>query len=126
MGRLAEHLVGRDEELQRFDHVLADVEQGRPAAIHLSGAPGLGKTRLLAELGSRADARGHVVLSGCATEFERDLPMWVFVDALDEYVQGLDPRLIGTLDETVRTGLASVLPSLSTLARGAAAPYDER
>jgi ATP/maltotriose-dependent transcriptional regulator MalT len=126
MAQLAEHLVGRDEELRCFDRVLADVEQGRPAAIQLVGDPGIGKTRLLRELAARADARGHVVLAGCAAEFERDLPFWVFVDALDEYVQGLDPRLLAPLDETVRTELASVLPSLSALAGGTAAPHDER
>src|SRR5215210_3166459 len=126
MAQLAEHLVGRDEELRCFDHVLAEVEHGGPAAIQLVGEPGIGKTRLLAELASRADARGHVVLSGCAAEFERDLPFWVFGDALDEYVQGLDPRLIGALDETVRTELASVLPALSALGGGTAAPHDER
>ena len=28
------------------------------------------------------------MLSGSASELERDLPFWVFVDALDEYVEG--------------------------------------
>ena len=126
MGQLAEHVVGRDEELRSFDQVLGDVAQGRPAAIQLVGEPGIGKTRLLAQLAARANERGHVVLSGCAAEFERDLPFWVFVDALDEYVQGLDPRLLGALDEAVRTELASVLPSLSAPGDGTAAPHDER
>src|SRR3954452_13148988 len=123
---LATHLVGRTRELDSVDRLLAQISEGRFAALELIGEPGIGKTRLLAELAAHADARGYLVLSGRAGELERDLPFWVFVDALDEYVQGLDPRLIGALDETVRTGLASVLPSLSTLARGAAAPYDER
>src|SRR4051812_3454857 len=126
MGRFAEHLVGRNEELQRFDFVLAEVEQGSSAAIELVGEPGIGKSRLLAELGARGDARGHVVLSGRAAEFERDLPFWVFVDALDEYVHGLDPRFLGALDDNVRTELGSVLPSLTALAGGTAAPHDER
>ena len=33
---------------------------------------------------------GHLVLSGSASELERDLPFSVFVDALDEYLRGLD------------------------------------
>ena len=89
---LAEHLVGRADELGSFDQLLAQLDGGRSAALELVGEPGIGKTRLLAELAARADARGHLVLSGSATELERDLPFWVFVDALDEYVQGLDPR----------------------------------
>ena len=51
---------------------------------------------------TRADARGQLVLSGSASELERDLPFWVFVDALDEYVQGLDPRRLDALDDDVR------------------------
>src|SRR5438034_7653536 len=115
MTLLADRLVGRAEELGSLDQVLAELDRGSAAAIELVGEPGIGKTRLLAELTARADARGHLVLSGCAAEFERDLPFWVFVDAFDEYVQGLDPRLLNALDETVRTELASVLPSLSAL-----------
>ena len=82
------------------------------------GEPGIGKTRLLAELAARADARGQLVLSGSASELERDLPFWVFVDALDEYAEGLDPRRLEQLDETARTELAHVFPSLSALGNG--------
>src|SRR5687767_4537931 len=109
---LTEHLVGRADELGSLDRILAGIEQGRPASVELVGEPGIGKTRLLAELAERADARGHLVLSGSASELERDLPFWVFVDALDEYVQGLDPQRLGSLDEDVRTELAQVFPSL--------------
>lgn len=59
---------------------------------------------MLAELGARADARGMLVLSGSASEFERDLPFWLFVDALDEYLRAAPPD---GLDDD----LAEVLPS---------------
>src|SRR6266540_4898471 len=118
MAQLAQHLVGRADELGSFDHLLAQLDGGRSAALELVGEPGIGKTRLLAELAARSDARGHTVLSGCATELERDLPFWVFVDALDEYVQGLDPRRLDALDDDIRAELATVFPSLVTLADG--------
>jgi ATP/maltotriose-dependent transcriptional regulator MalT len=41
------------------------------------------------------------------------LPFWVFVDALDEYVQGLPPRRLEALDDDVRSELAHVFPSLA-------------
>ena len=56
------------------------------ACVAVEGEPGIGKTRLLAELRRRAEARGHLVLAGSAAEFERDLPYGVWVDALDAYV----------------------------------------
>ncbi len=127
MAHAVEQLVGRPVELGAFDGILAELEQGTAAAIELVGEPGIGKTRLLRELADRADARGHLVLSGSASELERDLPFWVFVDALDEYAEGLDPRRIEHLDDQTRAELAHVFPSLSPLGGGVAVGLqDER
>ena len=109
---LAEQLVGRAEELGGLDDALAALAQRRSVAILLVGEPGIGKTRLLAELARRAKERGHLVLSGRAAELERDLPFWVFVDALDEYLQGLDPRRLEFLGDDARAELSHVFPSL--------------
>lgn len=116
MTLLADHFVGRVHELGSLDQVLAELEEGRAAALQLIGEPGIGKTRLLAELAARADARGQLVLAGSASELERDLPFSVFVDALDEYVRGLERRRLDALDDDVRTELAHVFPALSPLA----------
>ena len=109
---LAEQLVGRAEELGGLDDALAELAQGRSVAIELVGEPGIGKTRLLAELARRAEERGQLVLSGRAAELERDLPFWVFVDALDEYLQGLEPRRLEFLGDDARAELSHVFPSL--------------
>ena len=108
--------VGRSAEIDSLDRVLDELDQGASAAIELVGEPGIGKTRLLAELSARADDRGHLVLSGSASELERDLPFSVFVDALDEYLRGLQRSLFDALDDDVRTELAHVFPSLTALA----------
>jgi ATP/maltotriose-dependent transcriptional regulator MalT len=123
MALVTEQLVGRAEELDSLESALAELDRGRSAAVELVGEPGIGKTRLLAELASRADDRGHLVLSGSASELERDLPFWVFVDALDEYVQGLSPWRLEALDDDVRTELAYVLPSLSGFAATRSAAF---
>jgi DNA-binding NarL/FixJ family response regulator/tetratricopeptide (TPR) repeat protein len=124
---VADHLVGRAAELEAIDRALGELRDGRAAPLVIQGEPGIGKTRLLAELGDRADARGWTVLDGSASELERDLPFWVFVDALDEYVAGVDPQVIASLRDEVRGELAHVLPSLSDLASdGAPVVQDER
>jgi predicted ATPase len=110
---IGEQLVGRAETCGVFDDVLAELDRGRSAALALVGEPGIGKTRLLTELAARADARGHLVLGGSASELERDLPFWVFVDALDEYVQGLPSRRLEAIDDDLRSELAHVFPSLA-------------
>src|SRR5262252_8431869 len=80
------HFVGRADELASLERILDELDRGCPGAIEVAGEPGIGKTRLLREVAARAGARGHLVLSGAASEFENDLPFSVFVDALDEYI----------------------------------------
>src|SRR5687768_16828205 len=113
MAPRGEQLVGRAAELGSLDGALAELGRRRPCAIELVGEPGIGKTRLLVELGALADERGHTVLSGSASEFERDLPFWVFIDALDDFVAGLEPRALAGLDGDVKADAGRVLPSLA-------------
>ena len=124
---VADHLVGRAAESEAIDRALTDLCDGPPSPLLIEGEPGIGKTRLLAELAQRADARGCTVLTGSASELEQDLPFWVFVDALDEYVAGVDPQLVASLPVEVRSELAHVMPSLADLASGGApVVQDER
>jgi ATP/maltotriose-dependent transcriptional regulator MalT len=121
------HFVGRAGELASLERILDEVDRGCPGAIELAGEPGIGKTRLLRELAARAGARGYLVLSGSAAEFERDLPFSVFVDALDEYVAGLEPDRLAVLEDAVQAELAHIFPSLSALAGGQqVSPQHER
>ena len=122
----AEHLVGRDEALASLERLLDELDRSHWAAVEVSGEPGIGKTRLLRELGSRAEGRGHIALTGSASEFERDLPFAVFVDALDEYLRGLDQARLSSLDQEVRAELGHVFPSLSSLGGRTGEPEHER
>ena len=109
------------------DELLDGLDAGRPRALSVVGTPGIGKTRLLAELTSRSDARGHLVLTGSGSELERDMPFGPFVDALDRYVESLEPHRLARLGDDVRGELARLLPSLSAgVAAGAGALPDER
>ncbi|HCU93049.1 MAG TPA: LuxR family transcriptional regulator [Actinobacteria bacterium] len=124
---LTGHFVGRADELGSLERLLDELGQGQPGVVEVAGEPGIGKTRLLRELAACAGARGHLVLSGAASEFEHDLPFSVFVDALDEYVAGLEPERLAVLDGAVQAELAHVFPSLSALAGGhEVAPQHER
>ena len=79
-------IVGRERELGHLEATLDALDGGAAACLTVEGEPGIGKTRLLDELRGRAEERGHVVLSGAAAEFEREMPFSVWVDALDAYV----------------------------------------
>ncbi len=118
--------VGRGSELDLLDGALASAEAGASTAVEIVGPAGIGKTRLLAELADRADARGFVALTGAGAEYEQDLPFWVFVDALDEYVTSLDPRRLERMDPAVRCELAQVLPSIAPGGETPSASLHER
>ena len=121
-----DRFVGRADELGSVDLALAELERGGPAALALVGEPGIGKTRMLTEVATRADERGHLVLSGAGSELESDVPFWVFVDALDEYLRGLDPALVGSMEDDVRAELAQVFPALPAHGSGGPGLQNER
>lgn len=126
-GREQTPLVGRSDELASLQDALDELELGHPSAIELVGEPGIGKTRLLRELMGRGDRRGYLVLSGSASELERDLPFSAFVHALDEYLESHPSSYFAALDEDVQAELGQVFPSLAPLADGRrVAPQHER
>jgi DNA-binding NarL/FixJ family response regulator len=109
-------LVGRARELAEFDQTLDRVASGTPWAVELVGEPGIGKSRLLAELRARAKERGFEVLDGRAAEFEHDIPFGVFLDALNDYAGSIPPVVLRGLDSEVLEELGSIFPSLSAFA----------
>ena len=109
--------VGRESELELLDAALDALAESGLVCVALEGEPGIGKTRLLGELGDRAKARGCLVLAGSATEFERDLPFSVWVDALDGYVASQELGLHEAWDGEAVAELAGVLPSVARPAR---------
>ncbi|MCP2342381.1 ATP-binding protein [Actinomadura rupiterrae] len=70
-------LVGREPELAALESALDAASREERVLIEVSGEPGIGKTRLIAELRARARDRGFAVLDGTATEFERERPLAV-------------------------------------------------
>jgi DNA-binding CsgD family transcriptional regulator len=120
-------LVGRARELAELDDALARLAEGRPWVVELFGEPGIGKSRLLGELGRRVEARRWLVLDGRATEFEQDLPFGAILDALNDYVGSLDPSFVRGLEPSALQELGEIFPSLPSFAHDAAirqAPAD--
>src|SRR5687768_9978407 len=97
-------LVGRTEELAVVESLL-----DRPGLrlAEIVGEPGIGKTRLLAEIRALAAVQGRRVFAGQAGELSGTVPFSVLVDALDDVLAGGRPPLAdGSL-----ALLADVLPS---------------
>jgi DNA-binding CsgD family transcriptional regulator len=124
---MATALVGRDAELEFLTARLAEAEGGAARFAAVEGDPGMGKSRLLRELGRRAAGRDCVVLHGRAAEFEREMPFGLFVDALDSFLEAAPGSAFGALDQEQVDELASAFPAMRPLASGdspAPAPED--
>jgi DNA-binding CsgD family transcriptional regulator/tetratricopeptide (TPR) repeat protein len=89
---------------------------GEGSMVELVGEPGIGKTALLDAVCRRAEERGCLVLRGRAARLERDVPFQVIVDALDDHLGSVKPRLFESLDRDARVELGRVFPGLSALA----------
>ena len=111
--------VGRESVLEQFDAALDALGGKTPTCIALAGEPGIGKTHLLTELRGRAEERGHRVLGGSATEFERDLPFSVWTDALDAFVASQELELGDAWSAELVRELGEIVPSVRRPARGA-------
>src|SRR5262249_18710944 len=74
-------LVGRGPEISALGAALDRAAAGRPTGVLLSGAPGGGKWRLVAETVGRAAAAGSTVLLGrCIDTAESALPYLPFTE----------------------------------------------
>src|SRR5262245_39693776 len=110
MAQFASDLVGRVPELAEFERTLGRLRGGQGSALAVLGEPGIGKSRLLAEFVARTGGQ-ETVLTGSASEYERGLPFGPFIDALDGYVQSLDPQQLAPLADEDLAQLAHILPS---------------
>jgi DNA-binding SARP family transcriptional activator len=99
-------LVGRKPEMDRLLSLLEQVATRRRAhVLLLTGEPGVGKTRLMAELTAAVRGRGGTVLEASAYEAETRRPYGPWVDALRRV-----PAF--SIGKTIGSDLAPLLPEL--------------
>jgi tetratricopeptide (TPR) repeat protein len=111
--------VGRDGELQRLGQLWKEATTGELRVALLAGEPGVGKTRLAAELARSAHDGGATVLAGRCDE-DLGVPYQPFVEALRHFVDHA-PLVTSGLG---RYGgeLARLVPELTERVPGLAAP----
>jgi class 3 adenylate cyclase/tetratricopeptide (TPR) repeat protein len=82
--------LGRTRELERLEAVLQATASGAGATVLVRGDAGIGKTRLVSELGTRAVTGGfEVVVGRCLDLVGTELPYQPFADALRRVVHEL-------------------------------------
>jgi DNA-binding CsgD family transcriptional regulator len=73
-------LVGRDDLLELADRRLEEAIAGRGQFLLLAGEAGIGKTRLLAAIRRKAEARGLAAVDGAVAPQDRDVPAASILD----------------------------------------------
>jgi DNA-binding CsgD family transcriptional regulator len=85
--RDATAFVGRERELAFLTALLDPASDRQLSVVLISGEPGVGKTRLLAEAAAQAEATGWRVLLGRAYDSEGMPPYLPFIEALQDHVR---------------------------------------
>jgi DNA-binding CsgD family transcriptional regulator/tetratricopeptide (TPR) repeat protein len=107
-------LVGRRDDVAALTAAFEAAQQGRMAAVFLTGEAGVGKTRLVQDAVVRAADAGATVLVGGATDIAESPPFWPVASALRVLLRSTDGpavrRLLAPwaaqLDELVSPGPA--------------------
>ena len=75
-------LVGRDEEIDLLLRRWARVKTGNGQVVLICGEPGIGKSRITAELEGRLHAEPHIRLRYFCSPYHQDSALYPFVDRL--------------------------------------------
>src|SRR5215470_7755155 len=86
----AGQFVGRARELAVLHEALEQSVAGHGRTVLLAGEPGIGKTRLTAELAAFAHQQHAHVLVGRCHEGEGTPPFWPWVQMIRSYVATCD------------------------------------
>jgi tetratricopeptide (TPR) repeat protein len=128
-------LVGRKRELERLWGLWTEAtEAGRPGqsgsqratsgrVVLLTGDPGIGKTRLAAEIARRAHAGGAFVLAGRSPQ-EALVPYQPFVEALRQYFMSVPFNELRASAREYGSELARLIPELRRRAPELPPPLD--
>lgn len=111
---LRRKLIGRDAELRLVTETFEKgVERSRAGLMVLSGAPGMGKTRLMDQLRELSKERDAFVLSAAAFESDSIRPFSLWTDALRALGGGYAESVFGSGSEVSRDRLFAGLSELA-------------
>lgn len=121
--RIQSRLVDREDELNRLELQLLRVIRGEGSIVNVTGEPGIGKSRLIAELKKREPMGRVALLEGRAIGIGKNLSFHPLIDMLKRWsgIREEDPeeQALGRLEEAIRKACHDrtdeILPFVATL-----------
>lgn len=107
-------LIGRDAEIADLERELHQASAGQFRCILLVADPGIGKTRLMAELLARNERR-IIGLSARAYPLGRTTSFGLWAEALDRHLRGMSPDKVSSLCGGFLEDLAMLLRSVAAV-----------
>jgi DNA-binding SARP family transcriptional activator/tetratricopeptide (TPR) repeat protein len=115
--------VGREEPLEVLRAAWLAARDGGRRMMLITGEPGIGKTRLAAELAAFGHAKDATVLYG-RCHLEAVTPYEPFTEALRHYIASCPPDALGPLLGSGAGELARILPGLAERLPGLPPPME--
>lgn len=121
--KIFSELVGRENELNRLELHLTKVIDGEGSVVNVIGDPGIGKSRLIAELKKKDDIKNVKLLEGRALAIGKNLSFHPIIDIL-KYWTGIresdrESETIEKLEMTIRSiyppEVEELFPFIATL-----------
>jgi DNA-binding winged helix-turn-helix (wHTH) protein/tetratricopeptide (TPR) repeat protein len=116
--------VGRQREMAELRAGLEEAASGHGRPLLIAGAPGVGKTRLSAELARLAQESAMAVLLGHCSEQDKPVPYLPFVEVLENCLEGAAgvPTRLRMMLKDCGPELSRIVPKLKRLVRDLAPP----
>jgi tetratricopeptide (TPR) repeat protein len=109
----SQSFVGREHALSELNAAIVQSLQGRGSLVLISGEPGIGKTRLMAEFAALAQRAGVVTLWGNCWEGGEAPVFWPWIQMLRAYRRGREPAELQRELGAAAKELHSILPELA-------------
>jgi DNA-binding CsgD family transcriptional regulator len=112
---ISTRFIGRAAQLVAVDHWLAQVSAGQSQVVCVAGEAGIGKSRLVAEVRTRAEAQGWQTAQGACFEPDLLLPYAPLIDLLRTHLARRPLDEVSKLLDPWASEFVKLLPELALL-----------
>jgi predicted ATPase len=105
-------VIGRTSELSALHLLLARARNGEGQVVLLSGEAGIGKSRLVVEVKTRAAAQGFLLFQGQCFPTDRSCPYAPLLEVLRSHFATSSPEQVAAEMGSLASALSPLLPDL--------------